>query len=264
MGISIKQAILIFAAFLSLGVAIYFYFKSKMVHNTDDVTFLDRSELVSLLTEDADHYYDTFNKTDLKLRKSNTIDEYKKTIVGSCCEGEEENKEKIINCIEKVNKRLETKRNENIDGVSLDKWLDTPWKIGFVCDKKYENGLPHTRGNVIVLNNKHVLQRNIPELCRLLIHEKTHVYQKMYKSDFTQALKNDYEISERKDENDNIPANPDVDEYIYRKKGDGTVLKPEYKRNPKQFRDILYPNNDHTLEHPNETVAYSVEKLYEK
>jgi hypothetical protein len=262
MNISIKRGLLIFIAFLSLGAGIYFYFKSKMVQNTEGIVFLDKTELAALLTEDADHYYDTFNKTDLKMRKSKTIDEYKKTIVNSCCEGEEENKEKVINCIEKVETRLESKRSEKVDGIDMGKWLDIPWRIGFVCDKKYENGLPHTRGNVIVLNNKEVLRRNIPELCKLLIHEKTHVYQKMYKSEFTQSLEKEYEIVERKEGDEKIPANPDVDEYIYRKKSDGFTLKTEYKKDPKTFRDVLYPNNDSTLEHPNEIVAYSVENLY--
>lgn len=263
MNIPIKKLLLIFIAFLSLGAGIYFYFKSKTIQNTDTITFLDQNELSELLTKDADHYYDTFNKNDLKMRKTKSIDQYKKIISKSCCEGEEETKEKIVNCIEKINKRLQMRRDENVDGIVIGKWLDIPWRIGFVCDKKYENGLPHTRGDVIILNNKDIVQRNIPKLCKLLIHEKTHVYQKIYKSEFTQSLESSYETIERKDGQDNIPANPDVDEYIYKKKENGLVMKTEYKENPKKFRDVIYPNNDEVLEHPNETVAYSMEKLYE-
>ena len=36
----------------------------------------------------------------------------------------------------------------------MGKLLDLKWKIGFICDKFYENGLPHTRGDTILINNQ--------------------------------------------------------------------------------------------------------------
>lgn len=257
------KLLLIALAFLSFGAAIYFYFSSKMVQNTENVIFLSDSETQNVLNEDADHYYQTFHKVDLKVRKSKNLEEYLAKIAKSGCEGTEENKEKILHCIEKVNKQLQDKRKDTVEGINIGTLLDLPWKFGFTCDKFYENGLPHTRGDVIILNNLDIERRNMMEMCRLLIHEKVHVYQKsIHKESFEKALEDKYEKTDKLRDKKNSPANPDIDSHIYRKKDDGTIMDSAYVNTPKHFRDVTFPNDDHTLEHPFETTAYHLENLY--
>lgn len=257
------KLLFIILAFISFGAAIYFYFSSKMIQNTDHVIFLSDTETQHVLNQDADHYYQTFHKVDLKVRKSKNLQDYLAKIAKSGCEGSEENKEKIIDCIEKVNKQLYNKRSDTVEGINIGSLLDLPWKIGFTCDKFYENGLPHTRGDVIVLNNLDIERRNMVEMCRLLIHEKVHVYQKSsYKEEFQKSLETKYEKTDKLRDAHNAPANPDIDAHIYRKKDDDTLMDSTYSKNPKHFRDVKFPNNDHTLEHPFESVAYSLENLY--
>ena len=246
-------------AFLSFGAALYFWIKSKMVQNTDTVVFLKNSETQAILNEDADHYYQTFHKVDLKVRKSKNLQEYLEKIGNSGCEGTEDNKEKILYCIGKVNERLEPKRKETVEGIEIDKLLNLQWRIGFTCDKFYENGLPHTRDNVIILNNTDIQRRNIVEMCQLLIHEKVHVYQKTHTQEFKEYLEEKFEKVEKKDKNKTIPANPDVDGFVYKEKKSGEVFNVKYKKNPEHFRDIT---GNHKKEHPNESVAYKLEKLY--
>jgi hypothetical protein len=241
----------------------YFFVTSKIVKNTDTIVFLSSDETQAILNNDADHYYQTFNKVDLKLRKSKNVHDYLAKIANSGCEGKEENKEKIIDCIEKVQRKLEPMRNDTIEGVHIDKFLNLPWRIGFICDKVYENGLPHTRGDVIIFNNVDVQRHNIVETCRLLIHEKVHVYQKTYTEEFRKNIQNEYQKIDEMRDNNTSPSNPDVDDYVYKRKSDGQLMRSDYKNKPSSFRDISFPKNDHKLEHPNETTAYSLQELYQ-
>ena len=261
--IPLWKFIALFLAFLSFGAALYFFFSSKMIQSTDHINFLSQEEIQKVLNDNADHYYETFHEKDLKVRKIKNVEEYLAKISKSGCNASEEKKQKIIDCIGKINTKLHSKKKDSIDGVQLSKLLELPWNIGFVCDKSYENGLPHTRGNVIILNNKDVSTRNIPEICRLLIHEKVHIYQKEYKEEFLAELLKEYELVDEIDKaTTNIRANPDTDNFVYKRKSDSKVLKTTYRKNPTKFNDVQYPENDHSLEHPFEYVAYHVEKLY--
>jgi hypothetical protein len=255
----IWTVVLFFLAFLSFGAALYFFVKSKMIKNTEKIIFLTSSETQAILDNDADHYYQTFNKTDLKLRKSKTLTEYLDKISNSGVEGSEENKEKIIDCIERINQKLPSGIQE---GVDIRKFVEMDWRIGFTGDMLYENGLPHTRTNVIILNNTDIEKKSIPSLCRLLIHEKAHVYQKTYKTEFSKYLDENFEVAEKKGKQEDIPANPDTDKFIYKRKSTGEILQGRYHEKPKHFRDIAFTDDDHTKEHPYESVAYTLEKLY--
>jgi hypothetical protein len=253
-------------AFLSFGAALYFFLKSKMVKNTDQITFLSSSETQAVLNDDADHYYQTFNKVDLKLRKSKNLEEYLARIANSGSEGGEENKEKVMDCIQRIHQKLEqtntSTKNKVVSGVDLRKFLDMPWRIGFTGDTFYENGLPHTRSGVIILNNRGVEKKNISEMCRLLIHEKVHVYQKIFKTEFAHYLEEKYDKTPKKPNDIRLPANPDTDRFVYTDKTTGQILQGKYRDNPRHFRDIDFTDDDHTKEHPNESVAYTLEKLF--
>lgn len=250
-------------AFLCFGAGLYFWVASRMIKNTKEVTFLSAEETQSVLNDDADHYYQTFHKTDLKVRKSKNLQDYLAKIAKSGCDGEEENKEKILDCIAKVNTRLETHRGTTVEGIDIGKLIDLSWRIGFTCDNFYESGLPHTRGDVIILNNQDIQRRNIVEMCQLLIHEKVHIYQKTYTKDVDTHLKEHFDIVKARDENKEAPANPDIDNHVYKRKNDGKVMESTYNKKPTHFRDIQFPDGDHTMEHPLEQMAYQMEKLYD-
>jgi hypothetical protein len=246
-------------AFLSFGAALYFFLKSKMVRNTDRIHFLSSAEIQSVLNEDADEYYQTFSKVDLKLRKSKNIQEYVDKISNSGSEGGEENKEKIIDCIHRINEKLAKNAETQISGINIRTFIEMPWRIGFTGDTFYENGLPHTRNDVIILNNRDIEKKNISSMCQLLIHEKVHVYQKTYKTEFLKYLDETYDKMEKEP---GLPANPDTDRFVYTNKSTGEIFKGKYRDNPRHFRDIEFTDDDHTKEHPNESVAYAFQQLY--
>jgi hypothetical protein len=101
------------------------------------------------------------------------------------------------------------------------------------------------------------------QLIKLLIHEKIHIYQKMYPNDVQLYIKLNGFIPIRKREmNDNIRANPDLDNWIYKDK-DSNIYKAQYNKEPKTISDVIYyPTDSQLYEHPYETMAITIENLY--
>lgn len=242
--------------------AVYFWIRS-MRSRVSVIQIMTAEEMQHVITEDADNYYDKFHGADYKVRKVKDKESYLVKISKSGCAPDEETVEKITKCIETVDKLLRPRTDETIHGIEIGRFLALPWRIGFTCDKKYENGLPHTRGDVIILNTRDIQQRSVPEVCKLLIHEKSHVYQKL--EDVSHYLKKNYTEIKRKDYTDEtIPANPDTNDIVYKCNKTDTILEGKYAEKPTHFRDISFPRDDHSLEHPFESMAYKMEELYEK
>jgi hypothetical protein len=182
------------------------------------LTFLSTSQLISLLQKDSDDYYKTFTKYDLHARCVKSIEEYKERI---CLQISKNIKGDIKGNIKKILEKIEryTQVINEIFSTFSKPWFNgkraakIPWKIAYLPNTDvYEGGLPHTRGkNVIVLTNS----RN---LFLTLVHEKVHLYQKKYPKDFELYLsEKGFEKVRKRTEKDRIRANPDIDEWIYKK-----------------------------------------------
>ena len=239
-----------------LVVALYFWY----IVSNPVIQILTAAEIQKVISEDADNYYDKFHKKDLKVRQVDNKPGYLLKIAKSGCAPEGENRAKVEECIATVHAHLSKRRSETVHGIDINSFLNLPWKIGFTCDNNYENGLPHTRGDIIILNNADITKRSNRQVCRLLIHEKSHVYQK--KRDMSLYMNANYTEVKRKDYTDeSVPANPDTNDTIYRCNETKEVLGGAYAENPTHFRDIVFTQDDHTLEHPFESIAYKMEKL---
>jgi hypothetical protein len=242
--------------------AVYFWIQS-MRSRASVIEILTAEEMQRVISEDADNYYDKFHRADYKVRKVKNKKSYLAKISKSGCSPDEEIVEKIKKCIDTVHELLLPRKNETIHGIKIETFLFLPWRIGFTCDKNYENGLPHTRGDVIILNTRDIQQRTIPEVCKLLIHEKSHVYQKL--EDVSHYLKKNYTEIKQKDYKDEaMPANPDTNDTVYKCNKTDTILGGKYAEHPTHFRDISFPRDDHSLEHPFESMAYKMEELYDQ
>jgi len=246
--------------FVFLGILIllsFFLFRPKSDTN---ITFLSKLDLADILVENTDGYYNQFNKNDLKIRNLKTVDEYTGIIRNSCCDAPPLLQDKIVTCITKINAFFQNKTESW--GIDFRRFLALPWNIGFTCDSLYEFGFPHTRQNVIILNVSDSMFRSELRLCRLLIHEKVHVYQKTYPEEMKTYLQSQSFLATKKDQNDtSIPANPDIDDLVYTKGNQSYFAKYE-TNNPTSFSDIQYSNGKAKYEHPYETMAYELEFLY--
>ena len=248
-------------------IILLFYFFNKILSSNEyfdnkksNIYFLNKNDLSDMLMKDDDNYYKTFFDYDLYARHIKNINEYKQNIKDSVVNLTQKQKNKIIECCNIVDEKL---KKINFDGFDGLKASNIMWKIGAIKGKSYENGLPHTRKYIIVLPIEKINLKTTKQLCVLLCHEKIHIYQKKYKEDIQQYLKkNNITILKKREENDMIRANPDLDNYIY-KNNNNIIYSAKYNSTkPSSIVDIKF-NNDGTQEseHPFEKMAIDIENL---
>jgi hypothetical protein len=255
--------------YISIFIIIIFYFANFLLYkfytnknietmkNNDNIYFIKKDTLYNILKLDEYNYYKTFYHLDFKTRNINNIDEYINYIKKSVYDPNEKEKDKIKKCINNSNSRLE---KINFNWFNGNKAKELPWNIGCIQGKLYENGLPHTRGNIIILSKKDINEYSESKLTNTLIHEKVHIYQKIYKNDVEKYL-NEYNFSivKERDQSDNIRSNPDLNNIIY-KDNNNNIYKATYEKNPKSIEDIVYsPINNQYYEHPFENMAIFIE-----
>ena len=228
----------------------------SVFYSTQNIVFLNKNELSSFLIKDKDNYYKSFHEKDLIVRKVSNADEYKEKIRNSTVDFSLYQKEKLLFCVEKLNKTLINVRYPWFDGK---KAIQTPWKFGSIDGSDYENGLPHTRSDVIILPQVALDNYSQNELTRLILHEKIHTYQKMYPSDVESYIQhNNYYKFKKRTEILDSRANPDLNEWIYNDSNNNTFIAI-YNSNPSNISDVtFYPNNKNNEEHPFEKMAYEM------
>jgi hypothetical protein len=228
----------------------------------NNIIFLNKTELFNILKENDDGYHEKFYKNDFYARKVNNIYEYINIMYTSSSNFNGSQKNKLIKCCEDADVFL---NNLNYDWLKGEKLVNIDWKLGCIQGKYYENGLPHTRSDIIILPDTKVDKYSDERLTKLLIHEKIHLYQKLYPDDVDIYIKeNNYKRIKKREEEDNIRANPDLDEWIY-VDSKNKINKASYNDNPSSIEDIkYYPINNQNYEHPYERMAIEIENLYKK
>ena len=253
--------ILILVFFILINCLFYFY-KKKVVNEffKNNIIFLNKEQLYKILILNEDKYYEHFYNLDYKARKIKSIDEYIIYIKKAVCDGDKECKEKISRCIMKADNFFENIHFSYFNGKKNN---SIPWKIGFVQTKLYENGLPHTRNDTIILHVDKIKYSSMHNLIKTLIHEKVHIYQKKYPEQIQNYLDNKkFKRVKERGPYDNIRANPDLDNYIYQDENH-LSYKALYNKNPSSIEDIIYyPQNNQSYEHPYEKMAIDIENLY--
>lgn len=215
-----------------------------------------------------DDYYDSFSALDLRARGVSSLSEYLKRIESACLldmPSEQGNVESTIRqCIKQVDwETVIDGSSEKNSWINMDRLRALPWKIGLTCEKTYEYGLPHTRGDIIILpvshcgKGKELSGAEHPlELLDTLIHEQLHVYQKMYPEDFQKYLDNEGFVRhcKRKDIQ-NVAANPDADEWVYSK--DGEIFVGQYSGGGSNYKSVTFkPINHPRFDCPQEYAVY--------
>lgn len=224
------------------------------------ISFLSGKELLEFILQDSDSYLFSLTQNDLRIRNATNISEYRNKIQKSFCDLDEYGKEKVTECISDINKRVISVDDKRLWGIEKQKLMDIPWKIGCTCNDDYENGFPHTRGDTIIIPFDRIQNSSEKDLCKLLIHEKIHVYQRLYYSEFQTKIKN-YGFSTVGKRNQD-PANPDLDSFRYKHEKKGEFYS-YYSKNPKSFSDIKYIRGTSSSEHPFEYIAYDIERIFE-
>jgi hypothetical protein len=254
--------IIVFILFFLLLFIVLINDIEKFTENNDklseNINFININDSLNILKNDNDNYFKSFYKLDYISRNINNINDYYLMINESVDSFSESEKDKIIKSIQIVDNKLKKIKFEWFDG---NKCSNIPWNIICIKGKLYENGLPHTRNNYIIISKEDINNYSMEKLIKTLIHEKVHIYQKIYKDDTIIYLKKFNFIKYKyREENDNIRANPDIDKWIYKDK-DGNIYSAKYiNNNPKSIESIEYkPYNSQSYEHPYEKMAIYIE-----
>ena len=240
--------------------SIFFIFNYYFNYYFSGVKFLTKTEVCELLSKNNDKYYDAFNENDFLVRGVINKNEYIKKISNSCSEFTKEEKNIIKECTKVVRKRL--RESSGVLGKGFDSLKASKMPIIYGCMKgnDYENGLPHTRFPAIILYHEQLSGISMKSLEKIIVHEIMHLYQKMYPSDLDVYLnQNNFELVKRRNGYDNIRANPDIDEYVYRNNKTNQTYQYIYKPFPVSIGDVMRTDQ----EHPFEEMAYKIESIVE-
>lgn len=208
------------------------------------------------ILDDNDNYFKSFTKEDLKVRHILNIDEYKKIGMRSIVDGEYKDVKILQKACKIADNKLKCIRENWFD---YNKCINIPWKFCLYVGNDYEEGLPHTREDVIFINKRYVKMNKT--LIQTIIHEKIHIYQKKYPKCLDIYL-NERRIQKYKlrKGTDKIRANPDVDDWVY-KDSKGQEMKAIYNKNANKISDVTYyPTKSQYSEHPLEQMAIHVER----
>ena len=253
--------------------------------NDKHLNYMSYEETVRFLESDEDRYVANLSALDLYARKVSSKEEYINIIKGEATHFNKGDKLILDKCTKKADELL---RNININtigsasNIEYSKYLNykdianIKWVLAITRNdngEKYEDGLPHTRKNIIFLSQD-VLNYSEDEIIKLLIHEKIHIYQRQNDALFKTIIYNMgyVEISESptspasptvsQDKLKYVRSNPDVNNKIYKNVHTGELMICLYSSDkPKRINDIIIQN--YAMEHPYEKIAYEIsEHIY--
>lgn len=214
------------------------------INNNVNVIFYSKSDISKILHKDNYNYFSNMNDINLKIRNINNISDYIDNIKYHFYN---------LNIIDKlilkynINKAHNTINNINYPWFIGNKLKNIPWLIACSKNKEYEFGFPHTRQNIIILNTKNIYSS---DLYKTLIHERIHIYQKLFPDDIEHFI-NEYNFKKISKLTNVDRVNPDVNEYKYSK--DNIVYECIIENNK-----VKCTNDNSIYEHPYEFMAYLI------
>ena len=254
--------------FVILGLIIYIIYvftNKKTICNftAQNISFLTKDESALLLSQDKDGYISNMSTIDLYARKVKTFSEYIQKIMPSTKNFNQAQITKLERCAKKADEFLKNHNYEN--QLDCNQIAKIPWKFA-LTDKEYEEGLSHTRDDVIFLsqytiNDTIANDSNDDHLTGTLIHEKVHIFQRFNTNIMANLIKQ-LGYKEVQFSNYLKRCNPDINDKVYMN-ADGVIMVITYKSDmPSGINDIK--SNSYTMEHPYEKIAYDIANEYTK
>lgn len=228
--------------------------KKEMFVPSAGVYYMTAEETANFLASDPDGYVKNMSPTDLYARKVSSAEKYVRRARDSALDFKPDQKLRFNEACVKADAFFQS-ANAGLP-FSAKKLVQIPWVLALTEGDKYEDGLPHTRANVIFLSSYMNEQPN--ELVRTMIHEKIHLYQRMYPEEMAQMLhQRGFTRWKLRMGVPRIRANPDVDPWIYTNEDTKEPMMALYSSDqPSSISDVFL--HDAAFEHPFEFIAYEV------
>ena len=174
---------------------------------SENVIFVTKSYMKHDVIKNSP-YFTRMNEQNLRVRNSQTVEEYRERYTNEIQYFTEPEKAIIVNVI----------RNISVHLKFFDKLDSITWKIAKISED-IEMGFPHTLGDVIILGDSFFNLIYEQQLVTLL-HEKIHVYQRLYPLETHELILNvmGFQIKrENPSLNDMKRNNPDINDLTYGK-----------------------------------------------
>lgn len=262
-GVSLVVAALVVGAGVGVGVWVGRRRESFGARSTDDDTldrtfFWTRHETANFLHSDPGWYVNSLSDLDLQARRAPSRHAYRRRAAAAAADFTPEQRKALRAAAVRADAFFQSKAFCRLDApiVAVD-LVALPWVFALTRDDAYEDGIPHTRFNTIFLST-HVSFRE-PDLTRLLIHEKIHIYQRSFAEVVERGLHaRGWRTA------DPVPpkllrrrrANPDRPERVLRDR-DGRVHIAMYHPAPTRIAHA-----DASREDPYEEMAYRLAAAY--
>jgi hypothetical protein len=251
--------------------------------DSDNIRFMTYKDTANFLAKDNDGYVRNLTELDLHARNVKTHIDYLNNIDDTTVSFTEDEKRLLVKCANNADKYLkdekfaDIKYGKHLDGKQIAgiKWVFANTFANYSKDviKEYEQGLPHTRENIILLS-KNVLKEHELDLTSTLIHEKIHIYQRYNPELFDKIIK---EMGLKEIEKKSfrhakyIRSNPDTNNKLYYYPKTATTDTKDYDEDkvmvclyrndkPNSINDVKHKN--FAEEHPYEKIAYEVAENY--
>ena len=225
--------------------------------------FFDKNDTITFFINDNDNYLKNLNTYDIKALDSTSQSDYLNKSIADAQNFTKAEKEKLTTACKEADNFFRTKLNiKHVDNNIL---ANMPWILAKTTGKYYEEGYPHTRNNIIFIT-ENVINSQMKHLIRVLIHEKVHIYSRLY-PELMQKWNNYHGFKRYKRLKDYkyVRSNPDLDDWIYTDKFGKELLASFKNENPTGIDDATYTYNNHDgymAEAPNEILAYYVDYTY--
>jgi hypothetical protein len=228
---------------LLILIIIFLYF---IYNNKSNIYFLSKNETKFLFIKDYDNILNKQNDHDILNKWLNSISNFSIN---------EQNK--IISSINYVKKCI---NKYILDESFKNQLLSLDLIFSKTIGEKYLYGYAHTRLNIIFLTEKIIKINNIKQLSIYIIHEMSHIWQRIYKNDMIKWLQLSGYYIINKYNNDiccnpsinKLLFNPDIDNNIY---NNIIILQKKYNNT----EDLLY--NYIMYYHPYELFAYKLQNI---
>ena len=258
MGFKIKLTSLKVIGFLGIASFVcYCYYRMKELFQGVYVLFLTKQETSHFLLRDEDGYNASLSAPDLYARKMKSHEEYRIYSAFHVVDFTEEQKQILEKAVEKAHLFFQQTILPFIDKQRMGAML---WKIALTKNNTYEDGLPHTRADIIFLTPK-IIALPEAQLVKTLIHERVHIYQRVHQDVFQQVLQQQgYKVWRERKGYPLIRSNPDLDRYIYQTPTGEIMVTVYTSAEPHHIQDTMQPND--LKEHPYEEIAYTIANKY--
>jgi hypothetical protein len=230
-------------------------------NNAVPIHFFTKEEAINLFKTDPDSYFERLTPIDLYAMKLKDTSDCITTISNASRSFTPDEQKLLIKAINDSDSFLESVNIPYFDNI---KCKNLPWKLVITIGTVNEEGMPHTKSDVIYLSD-FILKLPYKEIVRTLIHEKIHIYERSYPNEMNQWLtNNNYTRYRRQSEIPNARSNPDIDGWTYIDENGHETVVLYASNTPDSILDSIYPgDNDHpSSEHPYEKLAYMLDKMY--